>query len=307
MANNMSNSPELSRAHSSLSPLRIWTLAAGTVTQLVRMRILWVLVVLCLLTVGLAFAFPVIGPELQLKNLKSWSFSAIEIFFVLFSVAATSLLLPRDVEDRTLYTILCKPVPRYEYLMGKLLGMMVIIFVGMAVMDVVVCIVVGLKQMMLFAEMKATLEAKNQATPDQLAASWQILSGYGLTSTIHAAIWSAFLEASVVAALTLLISCVASSTLFTILTSAAFVVGGMGEPLARDYFLVGRFGHGLESVLSFLLAMVCPDLEVFDLISPAVRGDGIPWSIIFQATGMASLYLAGYTTVAYLIFAEKEL
>jgi len=44
---------------------------------------------------------------------------------LVYSIAATALLLPRDVEDRTLYTILSKPVPRIEYLLGRLVGVLI--------------------------------------------------------------------------------------------------------------------------------------------------------------------------------------
>ena len=44
-------------------------------------------------------------------------------------------MLPKDIEDRTLYTILAKPVPRFEYLMGKLLGMFLLLLVSTLIMS----------------------------------------------------------------------------------------------------------------------------------------------------------------------------
>ena len=54
--------------------------------------------------------------------LKDVSLGAMSIFTSLLAIVATAQLLPRDLEDRTIYTILAKPVPRYEYLIGKLAG-----------------------------------------------------------------------------------------------------------------------------------------------------------------------------------------
>ena len=56
--------------------------------------------------------------------LKDVSLGAMSIFTWLLAVLATAMLLPKDIEDRTLYTILAKPVPRFEYLLGKLLGVL---------------------------------------------------------------------------------------------------------------------------------------------------------------------------------------
>ena len=56
--------------------------------------------------------------------LKDVSLGAMSIFTSLLAIVATAQLLPRDLEDRTIYTILAKPVPRYEYLIGKLAGVL---------------------------------------------------------------------------------------------------------------------------------------------------------------------------------------
>ena len=76
------------------------------------------------LVVAVAYAFPVLNPEHQLKLLKDVAFGALQLFAVVIAISATAVLLPRDVEDRTLYTILAKPVPRADYLVGKLLGVL---------------------------------------------------------------------------------------------------------------------------------------------------------------------------------------
>ena len=60
----------------------------------------------------------------QFQVLKDVSLGAMSIFTWLLAVLATAMLLPKDIEDRTLYTILAKPVPRFEYLLGKLLGVL---------------------------------------------------------------------------------------------------------------------------------------------------------------------------------------
>ncbi|MDP1592602.1 MAG: ABC transporter permease subunit, partial [Prosthecobacter sp.] len=109
------------------SPQRVWTMAMATVTQLVRMKILAFLVIFCLLAVGAGFAFSVINPEQQLNLLKSVTLGALQIFSIVIGVVSTALLIPKDMEDRTLYTILSKPVPRFDYLLGKLLGVLLLI------------------------------------------------------------------------------------------------------------------------------------------------------------------------------------
>ncbi len=63
----------------------------------------------------------------EFQVLKDVSLGAMSIFTSLLAIVATAQLLPRDLEDRTIYTILAKPVPRYEYLIGKLAGVLLLL------------------------------------------------------------------------------------------------------------------------------------------------------------------------------------
>ncbi len=296
----------LARKVSSFSASRIWTLASHTATQLLRMRILAFLAVFCLVVLGASTIFPQLNPEEQLKQLKDWSLGAMSLSSIVFATTATALLLPRDLEDRTLYTILSKPVPRYEYLLGKLLGVLMLIGAGLLIMDLLFSLVMWVKQMLLFSSIKAALQAQQDATPENLEAARQSISAYGLTWSVHAQVWMIFLQASIITALTLLISTFASTTLFTIIASFAFTVAGFGVELMREWLLKDMHGW-TEKIVGGTLAILCPDLSMFDLSAAASRGIPVPWSILGELTGYCALYLMAYMVVSYLFFVEKEL
>jgi ABC-type transport system involved in multi-copper enzyme maturation permease subunit len=52
------------------------------------------------------------------------------IFTSLLAIVATARLIPQDIEDRTVYTILAKPVPRFEYVLGKLAGVLLLLAIS---------------------------------------------------------------------------------------------------------------------------------------------------------------------------------
>jgi ABC-type transport system involved in multi-copper enzyme maturation permease subunit len=58
----------------------------------------------------------------QFQVVKDVSLGAMSIFSWLLATLATAIVIPKDIEERTLYTILAKPVSRLEYLLGKLFG-----------------------------------------------------------------------------------------------------------------------------------------------------------------------------------------
>ncbi len=291
--------------YASFSIARIWTLATNTVTQLVRMKIFVFLVVFAVVVVAATFAFPAMSPEQQLKLLKDVVFGALQIFSIIIAIAATALLLPRDVEDRTLYTILSKPVPRHEYLIGKLLGVILLLGAGLLIMDVIFSGAVWLKQSMITADQVEAMQAQG-ATPEQVAQAKAYIAHYGLTWSLHAGVWFVFLKASVVASVALLLSCIATSTLFTIIVSFCFTIAGQGEGLLRSYVLKS-LTVTLKKICAFVIAILCPDLTLFDLVEPAARGEVIPLGVLAEVSGFALLYIVLYTAVAYLIFVEKEL
>ena len=223
-------------SHRAFSPARIWTLATATVTQLLRMKILFFLLAFCALVVAAGFAFPVLNPEQQLKLLKDVSFGALQVFSLVIAIVATALLLPRDLEDRTLYTILSKPVPRHEYLLGKLLGVLLLIGAGLLLMDLAFSAVLWLREKLLLAQIIQALEAK---TPEAVAQLQEIVGKQGLNWGLHLGVLAVFWKAAVVAALALMISCFASSTLFTVVVTFCVVIIGHGQGLIREYFLQG--------------------------------------------------------------------
>jgi hypothetical protein len=301
-----SESPVTRRAHSLFSPGRIWILATHTMTQLLRMRILWFLAVFSVLMLALAFLFERTTVEQQLKQIKDWGLGAMHVSSIIFAIASTALLLPRDLEDRTLYTILSKPVPRYEYLIGKLLGVILLIGGALVFMDVVFSAVVWIKQTMMIGETVAAYQKDPEVTPNDIAAAVAKLQSYGLTWSVHAEVWMAFLRASIVTALTLMISSFASTTLFTIITSMGFTVAGFGLQLVKDWLLGGPQGFKEKSI-GHLMSILCPNLSLFNLAEPATHGVSVPLSMLEYLTGVALLYVLAYTFVCYLFFMDKEL
>lgn len=292
-------------SHRAFSPARIWTLATATVTQLLRMKILFFLLAFCALVVAAGFAFPVLNPEQQLKLLKDVSFGALQVFSLVIAIVATALLLPRDLEDRTLYTILSKPVPRHEYLLGKLLGVLLLIGAGLLLMDLAFSAVLWVREKLLLAQIIQALEAK---TPEAVAQLQEIVGKQGLNWGLHLGVLAVFWKAAVVAALALMISCFASSTLFTVVVTFCVVIIGHGQGLIREYFLQGgTLAEPVKKLLSALLAIVTPDLGVFDVVDNVINGEAVGLGAALAMSGTALLYLTGYAVVSHLLFVEKEL
>jgi hypothetical protein len=272
------------------------------------MRIIAFIAVFCVIVIAAAFAFPGLDAEQQLKQLKSVSFGAQLVFALIIAIVATALLLPKDVEDRTLYTILAKPVPRTDYLVGKLLGVLVLMAAGLLIMDVICSAVLWLREGMVVRETIASIQEKyNGKVPDEAMQSVMTnIHNQGLSWSLHIGTLAIFLKGAVIASLALLISCFASSTLFTVISSFCMTVLGHGEGMLREYFLRGE-ATIWQTALSLAVAIICPDLSLFEAVDAVVIGKAVSAGSILAMCWSAALYVVGYSVVACFIFQEKEL
>lgn len=289
------------------SPGRVWTLAHATMTQLMRMKILPFLLLFCVLVAVIGFGTSLINPEQQLSQFKSVALGVLQVFSIVFGIVATALLLPKDLEDRTLYTILSKPVPRFDYVLGKLLGVLMLIASGLIIMDAVLSLVLWLQQSMLFDAAIAQLHTEKQDTPEVMSQMREIVAKQGLTWNLHWAVWAIFLKASVVTTVALLLSCIASSTLFTIVITFCITIIGHGHAMIREFIFQPHLSSTSTRIISFVLAAICPDLAQFDVVDSVANGEIVPWGAVYEMTGIAALYMTVYLFVTHLVFVEKEL
>lgn len=307
----MSLPPPPVRRHRWFSPGRVLTIASGTFTQLVRMKVFSFMAIFALVMIGASFAFADLKTEQELKMLKDVALAAMALFSALFAIAGTALLIPRDIEDRTLYTILCKPVPRLEYLLGKLTGVVWLLFISLICMNALFSTVLHLKQRSIVEKQIAGLEFQRFSSQEEREKTvleiMDLSEKQGLRWNLQAAVLSIFLKSVVLAAVALLMSTVASSTLFTIMASLAVLVIGHAQSMARDYLLGDQAREVLPRLVTGAIALVFPDFKAFDIVDAVVMGDNVPFAAIGQMTGLTAVYLMLYVMAAWIVFSGKEL
>ena len=121
--------------HRPFSFARIAAITGNTFTELVRLKVFYFLLIFALLLIANSLFMARLSFQQEFQVLKDVSLGAMSIFSSLLAIVATAQLLPRDLEDRTIYTILAKPVPRYEYLIGKLAGVLLLLALSILAMS----------------------------------------------------------------------------------------------------------------------------------------------------------------------------
>ena len=292
---------------------RIIVIARHAFTQLVRMKVFYFLAVFAVIAIGSNFFnLPQHeGPESVgvnvLRSIKSWSLGTMTLFSVVLSIVATALLLPKDVEDRTLYAILAKPVPRIDYLAGKLLGVLLLVFVSLALMDVLMTAVLQIRVSMVMAQQLEMAQALGW--PQETIDSLQVETlAQGPSWSLQGAVLAVFLRASIMASLALLISTFSTSTLFTTIISFLIYFIGHFQADAREVYLqAGQAGEGIfVRFASLAVSLVLPDFQSFNIIDAVIEGQAMPLLILGKLTLIGLYYAVFFTFASWFIFAEKE-
>ena len=293
---------------------RILVIARHAFTQLVRMKVFYFLAFFAVILIASNFFnLPQHeGPESAgvnvLRSIKSWSLGAMTLFSVVLSIVATALLLPKDVEDRTLYTILAKPVPRMDYLAGKLLGVLMLVFVSLAMMDILMVGILELRTNMIVTEQMAVAEARDWPAADMARLKADILA-QGPTASLQGAVFAIFLRSSIIASMALLISTFSSSTLFTTIISFLIYFIGHFQADARVAYLsqdAGTSDSFLARAISLLVALILPDFQMFNVIDAVIEGQVMPLVILGKLTLIGLFYAIFYIIGSWFVFAKKE-
>jgi ABC-type Na+ efflux pump permease subunit len=290
--------------HRVFSPARIFAITTNTLTELTRQKVFCVLLIFGLVLIGSSVFMARFTFQQEFQILKDVSLGAMSIFSSLMAVVATARLIPQDIEDRTVYTILAKPVPRFEYLLGKLFGVLLLLAISIAVMAVLFVAVLYFREQ---AVLNETARELSRAPEEQLNDALNAVHAAGLNIDIFAGVAVIFLKASLLAALTLLVSTFATTNIFTVVVMVFVYFIGHLQATAREYWLEQQSAGWLARGFLALVALIFPDLQTFNVIDEIVAGAVIPLAIFTKTALLGVFYVVIYTLAATLVFNGKEL
>ena len=268
------NASAIPQRHRAFSLSRILAITGNTLTELTRLKVFYVLLVFGLLLIGSSIFMAQFSFQQEFQILKDVSLGAISMFTSLLAIVATARMLPRDIEDRTVYTILAKPVPRFEYVVGKIAGVLVLLAISTLVMVAAFLAVLYLREQ---AVLQATAKQMAGAPPDQLADALRAVRASAFNADLVPGIIIIFLKACLLTALTLFVSTFATSTIFTIVVMVFIYFIGHLEATAREYWLTFH-GGGLDHY-----TLRCIVAEVDDVVP-----DGDKWAVRSEGADRAA-------------------
>lgn len=284
---------------------RITAIAGATWTELVRLKVFYFLIVFALILIGSSFFLAQFDFERgELQMLKDISLGAMTIFSSLLAILATAGLLPKDIEDRTIYTVLAKPVSRAEYLLGKLIGIFLLLAFSVLLMGAVFWSILAMRTGHIMHAVESGMAGEPAADIEQALSA---VAGAGPSKLLLAAVGLILLKSWILAALTMFVASFSTSSIFTIMTALAVNFIGYLQATARDYWLAGGGMGAVTKALLLLVAIIFPDLQAFDVVDQIAAGTAVPPRIFAEVLALGLAYIAVYTALATAIFHTREL
>lgn len=251
----------------------ILTIALHTVKLEIRDRVWIALLAFALGYVGLMlFLSQLVLRELPMVN--AFALLGVYFFNVIIAIFLGTTLFYRDVERKTVYFVLAKPVSRREFLLGKFFGLCAVVFLTSAVLAGAYLIVIA-------------------------AAG----GGFGALGLL--AILMQFLEMSLFIAFAIFVSTFSSSLLSVMYTSAVFFLGYLVSSLVSDARRAGI--TGIRYILVNVLYYAFPNLAKFNIRDIGVHYVADPWLSFGLAFAYAAAYIILLLFAAIWIFEKKEI
>ena len=290
--------------HRAFSLRRIGAIASVTLTELTRLRVFYVLLIFALVLIVSSMFMARMTFQQEFQVLKDISLGAMSMFTSILAIVATARMLPQDVDDRAVYTILAKPVPRFEYIAGKLGGVLLLLAISMVVMTALFCIVLFARQQTVLGQTATQMASMPR---QELAHALAEVRASTFDASLAPAIALIYVKAAVLAALTLLVSTFATSTIFTIVIAVFVYFIGHLQATAREFWLAEHGGGWLSRGFLAVVALLFPDLQLFDAVDHIVAGTAIPLALFAKTAALGFFYMLVYVLLAAAVFSGREL
>jgi ABC-type transport system involved in multi-copper enzyme maturation permease subunit len=257
---------------------RISAIAWNTFREAVRNKILYSLLFFAVLIIVSALALGSLTLHEEVRTIRDVGLFGIDVFGVIIAIFVGVNLLYKELDLKTVYTILPKPLWRWEFVLGKWLGMLLTLAVQMAVMGLVLGIILALE-------------------------------GASFDVPMVKAVWLLFINVMLVTSIAVLFSAFSSPFLSGFFALGCFVVG-RSVPDIRA--LGGKMSPSGKAVLDFICSLI-PNLHLFYPSGAIVGAEEVSVhrqfvgaDYILSATAYGVTYSVVVLVLAMLIFRKRD-
>jgi ABC-type transport system involved in multi-copper enzyme maturation permease subunit len=251
--------------------MKIFFIGINTFREAIRDKVLYNLVFFAILMIGASSLLGKLSIGEQVKIIKDMGLASTSLFGVLIAVFVGVGLVYKELEKRTIYTIISKPIHRHEFILGKFLGLTFVLLVNIVIISASLIL-------MLFL-MTGEFEVR-----------------------LLLAVLPIFFELFTITALAMLFSTFSTPFLSSIFTLAFFIIGHLG----MDIKTLGAKGTPLVKFITSGLYYLLPNLDNLDIKERVIYG--LPVGVKFLSLSIlhAIVYMTAVLFLAIIIFQKRD-
>jgi hypothetical protein len=322
---------------------KVLAIALNTFKEAVRNKVLYFLLIFALLIMGFSTFISDLSIAAPEKLIKDLGLASIDFFGFLIAVFVGIYLIYNEIERKTIYTIVSKPIDRHQFVLGKYFGLLITIYVNMAIMSVFFFAVLYFRDATSQDKIMDLINPEVNGVRQQVENAVSVyywyhfkmffvacgkavitLFGYSEPITFHLmrVIGMSALGLAIITAFAILYSTFSTPTLSAVFTFLTFVVGNLCEDLLRYAERLARNAGGLQNlsgpdVLKYwfvTIAMhITPNLALFNKRSEAIYDK---WDVMAQTERFVAIdpvqvayglvYVGGVLCLSCLIFNRRN-
>jgi len=260
-------------------------IAVNVFRESVRDKVLYNLVLFAILLIGASYLLGQLTAGQDVKVIKDLGLAATSIFGLFIAVFIGIGLVSKEVERRSIYSLLAKPIHRYQLVVGKYLGLVLTLIVNVSVMA---------------AALYLVLAYMAWGVAPEVAAAWDAPA---LDPALLAALGLILVELMLVTAIALLFSTFSTPILSAALTFGLFIAGHFSGDLRNFRDVVDS---PAAASIARGLSWVVPNLAQFDIKSAVVHGQPVAPGHVALAIAYAAAYIAMLLVVSVTIFSRRD-
>jgi ABC-type transport system involved in multi-copper enzyme maturation permease subunit len=262
----------------------LW-IAVNVFRESVRDKVLYNLVVFAILMMAASYLIGQLTAGQDIKIIKDLGLGAISVFGLFIAVFIGIQLVSKEVERRSIYSMLSKPIDRRQLVLGKYAGLVLTLAVNLSVMVVAFYIVLGYMQ---WTSPQVALDA---------------LEGPALDPRMLKAVLLIFGQLAIVTAIALFFSSFSSPILSASFTIGLYIAGHFSADLKNfDQVVDSRVAQTVANAMYWIL----PNLAPFDVKAQVVHSLPVPAGYVALTLAYGAAYIAVLLTIAVMVFSRRD-
>jgi ABC-type transport system involved in multi-copper enzyme maturation permease subunit len=251
----------------------------------IRDRVPYNLLLFAVLLIGSSFVLGQLTAGQDVKIIKDLGLAATGVFGLFIAIFIGIGLVSKEVERRSIYSLLSKPVSRAQFIAGKYAGLVLTLAVNVGVMTLALYAVLGYMTWTESAEFKSAWDAP------------------GVDPRLLIAIFLTFVELMLITAIALFFSTFSTPLLSAVLTFGLYLAGHFNTELRNfDQVVDSKAAAWLARALYHVL----PDLSAFDVKTEVVHGLPVTSGYVLWTAGYGLTYIAALLLAATFIFSRRD-